>query len=754
MKQELLAPAGNPDAGYAALYYGADAVYLGLKKFSARAGAENFDESELDRLTAYAHHLGRKVYVAINTVIQQEELSDLLRTLDVCLNCRIDAVILQDLGVARLIRESYPELEMHASTQMAVHNKEGALFLKSLGFSRVVVARELTLSEIKEIAAIDGLETEAFIHGALCYSYSGLCQFSALENGRSANRGKCTYPCRSCFKTSLGEKHIFSMKDMALQSDVLKMPVTSLKIEGRKKSALYVAAVTDYYRHILDGKGDDPHRAENIRQIFSRPWCRFHFNGKDKNVIDQDFVGHRGLPIGHIEQVFSNAFRMKITHDLGRYDGLQIDAQGREKPFGFSVQHLKVKGVSRVTASAGETVDVSLPEGALRLKSGWTVYLASSSVVKGSYDYTKPKPDEYRQTTDVDVNVRIFQDRIEAQSGAFRAVLNGNFEQAEQPQKVEESFRSAFAKTGGTVLKLNRCEVQNPENLFVPLSQMNELRRALYAQILPERRQGIMPFVPKNDSSVSGRWSIKTDLPNCLGALNLKDFDEVCVLIDPQSKPKDLENLPKNKIRLALPAVCRHPKIYDHAVSAFLEAGYKKWEVANYWALEVLPIERLDVSFDSPLYMLNTQAMMFAKEIGVGRVAFATEDTKSNIESLIEAAPIDTMLVVYRNAPLFTSAACIRENDCSRCPKGEKHFFLEKDGRQYEAVSKSCQVMLFDKEPVCIAAETRDLNVAWRRIDLCFRSYTPEQVSDIVRTLRRFQNVRGTFGANINNTHI
>ena len=303
MKHELLAPAGDAEAGYAALYYGADAVYLGLQKFSARATATNFDEPTLDAFTAYAHHLKRKVYVALNTVLQENELAELIEALDICSRCKVDALIIQDLGVARVVRESYPELEMHASTQMAVHNREGALYLKKLGFSRVVLARELTLDEIKDIAAIPDLETEAFIHGALCYSYSGLCQFSSLETGRSANRGKCLYPCRACFTGDLGNKHIFSMKDMALKEDVLKMPVTSLKIEGRKKSALYVAAVTDYYRRILDGKGADAHREENIKQIFSRPWCKFHFNGKNKDIIDSSFVGHRGLPIGQIKKM-------------------------------------------------------------------------------------------------------------------------------------------------------------------------------------------------------------------------------------------------------------------------------------------------------------------------------------------------------------------------------------------------------------------------------------------------------------------
>ena len=152
----------------------------------------------MNEFTAYAHHLKRKVYVTINTLVQEKELGDLLATLDVCSACQVDGIILQDLGVARIIKEGYPELSLHASTQMAVHNKEGALALKRAGFSRVVLARELTLSEIKEIAEIPGLETEAFIHGALCYCYSGLCLFSSMEQGRSANRGKCEIGRASC----------------------------------------------------------------------------------------------------------------------------------------------------------------------------------------------------------------------------------------------------------------------------------------------------------------------------------------------------------------------------------------------------------------------------------------------------------------------------------------------------------------------------------------------------------------------------
>ena len=209
MKPELLAPAGDIEAAYAALFYGADALYLGLRQFSARATATNFSPEQLCEITGFAHSKSAKVYVTINTVLQEEQVSDLITSLEACQKANVDAIIIQDLGVAQIAKKYFPTLQLHASTQMAVHNYEGALALKELGFSRIVLAREMTLPEIKKVSDIDGLETEAFIHGALCYAYSGLCLFSSLETGMSANRGKCLYPCRAEFDGDLGKKHLF-----------------------------------------------------------------------------------------------------------------------------------------------------------------------------------------------------------------------------------------------------------------------------------------------------------------------------------------------------------------------------------------------------------------------------------------------------------------------------------------------------------------------------------------------------------------
>lgn len=749
MKKELLAPAGDIEAGYAALYYGADAVYLGLQQFSARATATNFAEADLNEFVGFAHSLIRKVYVAINTLVQESELPELLNTLDICRRTRVDAVIIQDLGVARIVRECYPEMEMHASTQMAVHNKEGAAALQKLGFSRVVLARELSLSEIKEIAAIPSLETEAFIHGALCYSYSGLCLFSSMENGRSANRGKCLYPCRAEFKGEEGAKHYFSMKDMALQEDVLRMPVTSLKIEGRKKTALYVAAVTDYYRKILDGKGAAEQSEENIKQIFSRPWCKFHLNGRIKEVIDRDFVGHRGLPVGKVEQVRQHKMIFRTMHHIARYDGLQIDISGVEKPFGFSLQGMKVNGNNVFEAAAGETVEILLPPHAGEVKKGQQIYLASSSAVKRAYPYEKPRPGEFVQKIPLKVKVGVCGDEVRAEAAGFEATISGKFEVAANPQKVAVAVKQSFEKCGGTPWALDSLVYENPQGLFIPVSMLNDLRRLLYEKIEITHAISCLPPTDYRQLPTEAKLIIKSDDAALLKSLDLDKVEEIIYLLSPSSKSEQLRGLPKNKIRLALPALCRKPELFDQVIRSFYGLGYRKWEIGNYWGLETLPRHGIDLSFDSSLYMMNTQAVQMAKEMGASRVTLSVEDSLVNLQKTAAEAPLAVCTIIYQDVPLFTSAGCIRSNPCKECERGEKRWKLRKGAEAYEVLSRDCQTMLFADKAFCMGKAVSEIKSDYVRIDFCYKPYTVEEAAAVVEKLCGGQDISGTIQANL-----
>ncbi len=750
MKKELLAPAGDIEAGYAALYYGADAVYLGLQQFSARATATNFDETGLGEFTAYAHSLGRKVYVAVNTLVQEDELSDLLETLDICVRTHVDAVIIQDLGVARVVRARYPELEMHASTQMAVHNREGALALQKIGFSRVVVARELSLPEIERIAAIPGLETEAFIHGALCYSYSGLCMFSSMAGGKSANRGKCLYPCRSEFRDEQGrEKHFFSMKDLALEEDVLRMPVLSLKIEGRKKNALYVAAVTDYYRRLLDtGKGEAV-RAQNIKQIFSRPWCRFHFNGRAKDVIDRDFVGHRGLPVGILEEASAHSIVFRTSHLIERHDGIQIDVPGCEKPFGFSVLKMKVGGKNVFEAKPGELVELGIPLHDCKLFGGLNVYLASSASVKGAYPYTKPKPREFCLRQKINVQVVVEADRITAASNGFQTEAAGRFEPAKDAVQVRTAIEKAFAKTGDTCWTLNKLDICNAGGLFVPVSLLNELRRQLYSRIRSEFESRRLPETPLRQVCGSAQWIVKTDNVQTLRDIDLQEAAEVVIVISPNSTAKDWTFIPKNKIRLALPAVCRNVEAFKQKTAELSAQGFKKWEIANYWGLSVLPENGIDLSFDYQIYTFNTQAAALARETGAGRICLSPEDTLENWRKVSRNSSLPVVLPVYEDVALFTSAVCIRDNACKDCERRRKEIRLRRGREEYTVVSEECRSTLFDKRAWCAAEQADDVAADFYRVSFVHKSYDAATAADIWQQVRKFKTVAGTTRGNL-----
>jgi len=741
LKKELLSPAGDIEAGYAALYYGADAVYLGLKQFSARSTATNFSNDELADFVGYAHSLRRKVYVTINTVLQENELSDLLKALDVCSACHVDAIILQDWGVARVIKQSYPELALHASTQMAVHNKQEALILKEYGFKRIVLARELTLPEIREIAKIPDLELEVFVHGALCYSYSGLCLFSSMAFGKSANRGKCAYPCRDCF----GEKHLFSMKDLALQAEILKLPVMSLKIEGRKKNALYVAAVTDYYRGILDSRKADADKEKRIKQIFSRPWTKLHVLGKNKDVIDTDFVGHRGLPIGCVKMAFRNKISFKTKEDIARYDGIQIDIEGKEKPFGFSLEKMLVQGKKTFEAKAGDNVEIFLPPDAPFIPKGAVVYLASSTSVKGAYPYEKPKPNLFKIKPEIGVKVTLTRESICAQSGDFVARCNGSFEKANNPQKVEQGVLNCFSKTGDEVFCLGQLSFENPEGVFVPVSVLNDLRRQLYSMIVLDKREGTLP--PLSEKHVVGKkkWIIKTDDVSCLSLIDFDDLAEIIVMLTPQTTPDSFSFLPKAKVRLALPVVCRCPEKFKAVVEKALSAGYKKWEIGHLWGKTLLPSAGVDVSFDSFIYAVNSQSIQNAKEMGASRVTLSVEDTLTNMKQLTEKTVLPMVAVAYQDVPLFISANCIRRTPCAECSGKPEWFDLGK----YQALSIPCETYVFKKEAYAAAPDILALGVDFYRADFICRKYTPEQVKEIFDALKNGRSLTGTYQGNL-----
>ena len=322
-KPELLLPAGTLDSFFAAMEGGADAVYLGLKKFNARNRARNFSYADLVNVVAEAHSRGRKVYVTLNTLIKNTELPELIETLSALSQCRPDALIIQDLAVANIVRRYFPDLQIHASTQMSVHNSLSSNYLKECGFSRVVLARELTMHELSQLMKSVNVETEIFIHGALCYSVSGQCLFSSYLGGNSANRGLCTQVCRRNFKTVNGSVPLFSMKDFQLIDlipDFARLKVSSLKVEGRMKTPDYVYNVARAYRMAIDDHSRIDEAKEILASDFAREKTQWFMGHDVKNAVTHN--SETGLLVGSIEKVENDC--IVLTSDVKLSDNAKL----------------------------------------------------------------------------------------------------------------------------------------------------------------------------------------------------------------------------------------------------------------------------------------------------------------------------------------------------------------------------------------------------------------------------------------------
>ena len=795
-KPELLAPAGGPEAGYAALQYGADAIYLGLSRFSARAEAENFTPEQLGYLVNYAHSLTprRRVFVTVNTVVQQRELPELVDTLFAIEEARADAVIVQDLGVWRLVQSRFPRLRLHASTQMAIHNREGAEILKQMGAQRVTLAREMTLDEIRSITTIPGLEVEMFLHGALCYCYSGLCLFSSHMTGRSANRGRCAYPCRDRFRLEgLGPQelsgHAFSMKDLALGDtlDLIRAAgVDSLKIEGRKKSALYVACVTAYYRRLLNGRMNERERRdreEQIRTVFSRPWTRlFVRKAHEQGVIDPDLVGHRGTVIGKVEKVIGAGqrahLRLTVQRAVEQHDGLQVDVQGLDRPFGFAVETLSVRQpngryVRGFEAPAGSLIDVELPDDHPHLPLGAPVYLASSQAVKRAYPVQHPRPQEHRPRLAVRVVARVNADglHIVATAGALEvtADLPGPFDAAKEPRTMADSARQVFEKTGDVPFKLDQFDWFNPGRYFIPVSRLNVVRRQVLGDLaarLEESRRAALTALQAavREESTPVRvergtaaldWSIQVDDPACLAELAESDWAEVAEVVVDISVRADvplsdrLDELARrighDRIRLGLPVILRDrdrgpllPRI-----AALRAAGWTRWQVANLWGWQVLG-EGMDITADWTVYVLNGLAVQTVLGLGASRVALSPEDDGENIRALLESYGPQATVIFYQDTPLFIAEACPKAALTQRCQRDEpcdgwEARAVSSHGQHFLLTNREGRTVLVSQTPFCLADRLENLKrwgLQHARVDFQRRAYTPREVLPLWRLLR------------------
>ena len=496
-KPELLSPAGNMECFFAAVENGADAVYLGMKDFSARASADNFTIDDTSKAIAYARKRSVKVYIAINTLIRASELEKVVDCLITLEELQPDALIIQDLGLLYLIQSQFPHFQLHASTQMTIHNLAGVKQLERMGFKRIVLARELSIDEINNILRNTSIEIEVFVHGALCYSYSGLCFFSSMTGGRSGNRGRCAQPCRMYYKSQPDEGgYLFSMKDLSTISrinELVDAGVRSFKIEGRMKSPEYVAVVTHAYRQAIDGNlANLDETIHQLKTVFSRETANsylFPKNGygdvkkvsnsqfKTSDMINSSYPSNIGSYAGEIIKSEKGYIVIRAGVEIGVRDLLQVFENTNAEPELLYVKGIQRNGRRVFDIKAGDTASIPSEKQYVR---GAKLYLLSSQKVKEVYASKIPGKLAACKIP-VRIEIQINQDGIDVKGIARDVSLFKNYkiklEKGVKRVTQEENIKDCFSRLGDTPFELLGIQTNISDKLFVPLSVLNDIRR-------------------------------------------------------------------------------------------------------------------------------------------------------------------------------------------------------------------------------------------------------------------------------------
>jgi U32 family peptidase len=721
-KPELLAPAGSLESFFAAIEKGADAVYAGLQDFSARARAKNFTLAQMERMLAYAHSQNRKIYITLNTLVKEKELPQLVDTLAALAGMRVDGVILQDLAVARLIRNHFPMIPLHASTQMTIHNTPGVKMLEELGFQRAVLARELAVDEIAAIAAATPVEIECFVHGALCFSISGQCFFSSLLGGHSGNRGRCAQPCRRLYSHRGKEGHYFSTSDLSaidLIPDLVKAGVKSLKIEGRMKSAEYVATVVEAYRTVLDAPEGSRKEALAVakgmlKYSFGRtPTKGFLSSQQPDDIANPWQKGGTGRFIGQIKGIKGKSLVFETRDAL--YVGDRLRAQPKSDMAGqaWTLREMVYNRKKVMEAPAGSSVEVETP---FSFSVGDSIYKVSSREAFTLSDNACIRRLEGAQGDKLPcrlvVSLKDEQLCISAEVGGSTHEIClpvGQLEPARSGDMQAVLF-SQFSKCGDTQFRLDSLEAPDFPAVLIPSALFKNLRRRFYEQL-----RDVSSSVFREQISAARKGALRELEMVQDGKCRSVSHETLAVVMDdpkewrfPLQNGADATLLPLSKaaihqIHTAVPRMRgfeerivwqlpfilfdRDVLLYRDTIRTLYKAGFRRFEAANLSHFELFRhFVGLHISTWHRCFTLNSQALAAWQELGAEAATLYLEDDSSNITELLAAGiDIEQRVMVYSPLPVMTTKIRIKEvhaNTPLRSDRGETYRVTSHDGLQ------------------------------------------------------------------------
>ena len=627
-KVELLAPAGNMDSLKAAVMAGCDAVYLGGVLFGARAFAGNFTNEEIVDAINYAHLYGVKVYVTINTIIYDSEVERFLDYVRFLHKNNVDAVIIQDIGMFDLLRKKFPNLELHASTQMNIHNYDGALLAKKLGFKRVVMARETPIDVIKKIKEEIDIEIEVFIHGALCVSYSGECLLSALVGKRSGNRGTCAQICRKKYdfydddKNKLNtNNYLLSTKDLCTLKYIdklIEIGVDSLKIEGRMKRSPYVYLVTKTYRKVIDNYYNtgklkiDENDIIELKKMFNRNFTKgFMLNEDNNNFTYDKRPNNIGIEVGQVISKVKNDLKIKLTYDVSVHDGLRILDDKEDK--GLVINKMFINNKSVLEAKKGDVITLKYDK---YVEKNSKVLLTSS---KKQLDSISEAIKNQERFIYIDLNFTAKENEnlkltITDGLNTVTEVLDKTPMRAINKETSFDVIKKQLSKLGNTVYKARSITLNLDDNLFINIKDINEIRRRAISK-LNEKRLYKIDFVEKDYTiGVPDFPSIKQTAV-LVNKENESLKDKYDLIYTEDEKTKDEDSI------IVLPRIINEHPFIKNTVMIGDFGGLLKYD--NF---------QTNFSFN----VVNSYSVAFLHSLGAKLVTLSYELSLSQIKNMIE----------------------------------------------------------------------------------------------------------------------
>lgn len=766
---ELLAPVGSFEALKAAVQNGANAVYLGGKDFGARASANNFDRDELKEAVKYAHIRGVQVFVTTNTLRKENEIEDFLEYAKFLYDIDVDAIILQDIGMARLIKRELPDFELHASTQMVAHSLEDVKYLESVGFDRVVLAREVTVEEIKYICDNCKADIEVFVHGALCVCYSGQCLMSSMIGNRSGNRGRCAQPCRQRYElidvytgevvNSNGD-YLLSPRDLNAIEEIDKVidaGVHSLKIEGRMKRPEYVATVIDGYRKTIDeylatnklNVSDET--INDLYTIFNRKFTKGLLLGDvGKDMMNSQLPNNQGLYVGTVVDYNKKAKRLKIklANTLKKGDGINLG--------GGTIGRIIKNGNIETIGYKGETIELDFVGEA---RKGQIVFKTSDSELMDRVQATFTQDKEFvKNIIDAKITIKLGQKPILTLKDRHsnEATIEGDkiVEEAMKVALSKEKVETQLRKLGNTPYELDLLEIELDDNVSLPISLLNQMRRDCIELLDKERvsiknrkyKNKIVKYKPvqynrNKQQEISVKVKNLEQLESALECGLDRIYYEDTNTID---KGMSLAMKYNKKVIYSAPRIIRN-KEYNHLAKAN-NAGVESVQVGNYGSIDYFKDKKLNI--DYYLNAFNSETINYYKEIGADTLCISQELNINEIKETIKYTDINIESVVYGYTPLMITEYCpmgVIVRDCKkdkRVAKCKESIYALRNSKGDEfRVSQDifCRSTIYNSNVTCMLDnlyELHEIGINVLRLD-----FTLEDKETVKEVIEAYQEV-------------